>query len=190
MEQPELLQRAVETLERLQIPYLVCGSVASGAFGEPRMTRDIDIVIELRFGNVSALFEAFPAPEFFVTRESIVDAIRSGKQFNVVHPASGNKIDFMMSRDDHWSKSQMQRRQRTCLFGSVQGYAASAEDIIVSKMIYYHEGGSEKHLRDIAGILSIQADKLDREYVGYWAARLKVGDVWDRVVQRCEQARG
>lgn len=63
MEQSDLLRLAVETLERLQIPYLVCGSVASGAFGEPRMTRDIDIVVDLRFGDVTALCDAFPAPE-------------------------------------------------------------------------------------------------------------------------------
>ena len=189
MEQPEFLKLAVETLERLQIPYLVCGSVASGAFGEPRMTRDIDIVIDLRFGNVTPLCDAFPAPEFFVTKESAIEAIRSGKQFNVVHPASGNKIDFMISRDDQWSKSQMQRRQRARLFGAVEGFAASAEDIIVSKMIYYHEGGSEKHLRDITGILSVQQNKIDREYIGYWASRLKISEVWDRVLERCKQAK-
>ncbi len=187
MEQPEFLQLAVETLERLQIPYLVCGSVASGAFGEPRMTRDIDIVIDLRFGNVSALCEAFPAPEFFVTKESAIQAIRSGKQFNVVHPESGNKIDFMISRDDQWSKSQIQRRQRAKLFGSVEGFAASAEDIIVSKMIYYQEGGSEKHLRDITGILCIRAEKIDRDYISQWATRLKVAEVWSAVLRRLEK---
>lgn len=187
MEQADLLQMAIETLERLQIPYLVCGSVASGAFGEPRMTRDIDIVIDLRFGKVSELCDAFPAPEFFVTKDSAIAAIRSAKQFNVVHPASGNKIDFMISRDDQWSKSQMQRRQRAKLFGSVEGYASSAEDIIISKMMYYHEGGSEKHLRDITGILSLRADQVDRDYIAHWATRLKVAEVWSAVLSRLER---
>ena len=180
----------LDRLDAAGVAYYVTGSWALAAYAEPRMTRDIDIVIDLRFGNVTPLCDAFPAPEFFVTKESAIEAIRSGKQFNVVHPASGNKIDFMISRDDQWSKSQMQRRQRARLFGTVEGFAASAEDIIVSKMIYYHEGGSEKHLRDITGILSVQQNKIDREYIGYWASRLKISEVWDRVLERCEQAKG
>lgn len=183
----ELLQLAIETLERLQIPYLVCGSVASGGYGEPRMTRDIDIVIDLRFGKVAELSEAFPAPDFFVSKEAAIEAIRTEKQFNVIHLASANKIDFMIARDCVWSRVQLERRQRIPLFGNVEGFAASPEDIVLSKMLYYHEGGSEKHLRDITGILSVQAEKIDRDYISQWATRLKVAEVWSAVLRRLEK---
>lgn len=136
----ELLQLAIETLERLQIPYLVCGSVASGGYGEPRMTRDIDIVIDLRFGKVAELCEAFPAPDFFVSKEAAIEAIRTEKQFNVIHLASANKIDFMIARDCVWSRVQLERRQRIPLFGNVEGFTASPEDIVLSEMLYYHGG--------------------------------------------------
>src|SRR2546426_357758 len=152
MEQLDFLRLAIEILERLQIPYLVCGSVASGAYGEPRMTRDIDIVIDLRLGRISDLCEQFPAPEFYVSKEAARDAVRQGTQFNVVHPTTGNKIDFMISRDDVWSRQQLARRRREKLFGTLEGFTASPEDVIISKMRYYQEGGSEKHLRDITGI--------------------------------------
>jgi predicted nucleotidyltransferase len=187
MELPDLLRLTIETLGRLQIPYLVCGSVASGGYGEPRMTRDIDIVIDLRFGKVAELCEAFPEPEFFVSKDAAIEAIRTEKQFNVVHLPTANKIDFMISRDCVWSRLQLERRQRVTLFGNVEGFAASPEDVILSKMLYYHEGGSEKHLRDITGILSIQAEKIDREYISQWATRLKVAEVWSAVLRRLEK---
>ena len=91
-----------------------------------------------------------------------------------------------MEQPDHWSKSQMQRRQRVTLFGSVEGFAASPEDVILSKLLYYFEGGSEKHLRDITGILSIQAEKIDRDYISQWATRLGVPDVWSAVLRRLQ----
>ena len=190
MQLHDLLRLAIETLERLQIPYLVCGSVASGGYGEPRMTLDIDIVIDLRFGKVAELCEAFPAPEFFVSKDAAIEAIRTEKQFNVIHLASANKIDFMISRDCVWSRVQLERRQRVTLFGSVEGFAASPEDVILSKMLYYFEGGSEKHLRDITGILSIQAEKIDREYISQWATRLGVTEVWSAVLDRLQRLEG
>lgn len=184
MEQSDFLCRAIEILERLKIPYLVCGSVASGAYGEPRMTRDIDIVIELRLGQVSDLCAEFPAPEFYLNKEAAREAALKGTQFNVVHPETGNKIDFMISDDDAWSQSQMTRRQRVRLFGAIDGFAASPEDIIISKMRYYQEGGSEKHLRDITGILCVEAVTVNRDYVTQWATRFHLTKIWDAILQR------
>ncbi|MFM9960057.1 MAG: hypothetical protein ACKV2Q_02395 [Planctomycetaceae bacterium] len=73
------------------------------------------------------------------------------------------------------------------MFGEVDGFSASPEDIILSKMRYYKEGGSEKHLRDIAGILCVWAIDVDRDYIANWAQRLKVSDVWESVLRRVAQ---
>ena len=187
MEQNDCLRLVIEVLERLKIPYLICGSVASAAYGEPRMTLDIDIVVDLRLGQVSDLCAEFPAPEFYVRKESAREAVLHGTQFNVVHPATGNKIDFMISGTDAWSQAQLARRQKARLFGSLDGFTASPEDIIISKMRYYHEGGSEKHLRDIAGILAVKAVNVDRDYVSQWATRFGVSDVWQAILRRVQK---
>lgn len=188
MEQSDLLQLAVLALDRLQVPYALVGSYASSIWGVSRFTEDIDILIELKLGKVSDLCAAFPEPDFYLSKEAAKEAVRFGTQFNVLHPASGNKIDFMMSRDDVWSRSQFERRERVLIDGNVEAFAASPEDVILSKLRYYKEGGSEKHPRDISGILRTQREQLDRDYIDHWAERLKIRDVWLAVLKRNEQS--
>jgi hypothetical protein len=82
------------------------------------------------------------------------------------------------------------RRQRVRLFGAIDGFAASPEDIISSKMRYYQEDGSEKHLRDITGILCVDAVNVDREYVSQWATRFQLTKIWDAILQRVANTEG
>lgn len=184
MDQAELLAHVLRTLERLKIAYMLVGSVASGAYGEPRMTQDIDIVISVSAAQAARLCAAFPADEFYVSRDAAMAALAQGSQFNVIHPTSGNKIDFIIARNDAWGREQMRRRQRVRILPQQEGFAARAEDLILSKMLYYKEGGSEKHLRDIAGILKISPDEVDRDYVAGWAAQLDVVEIWQAVLKR------
>jgi predicted nucleotidyltransferase len=185
VEQTDLLRFTVETLERLGITYMIVGSYASGAYGEPRLTQDIDIVIDIDWPQARQLCAAFPPAEFYVSLEAALQAARQpGAQFNVLHPSSGNKIDFMIARRDAWGIGQLSRRQRMQLLPGREGYAARPEDIIIAKMLYYHEGGSEKHLRDIAGILKVSGDIVDREYVAGWAERLDLADIWRAILGR------
>ncbi len=184
MEQDELLGQVIEVLERLKITYMIVGSIASGAYGEPRMTQDIDVVVDLRYGDIKPLCEAFGPDEFYVSVEVAAQALQRGGQFNVIHPASGNKIDFMMARHDSWGDEQISRRQRVRILPDKEGYTARPEDIIISKMGYYKEGGSEKHLRDIAGILKISSEEVDRDYVIRWAEKLGLMEVWTAVLRR------
>ena len=184
MKQTELLRRVIDSLDGLGLTYMVVGSFASGSYGEPRMTRDIDIVIGLPPDDVARLCEAFPAPEYYVSSDAAMQAVRDGDQFNVIHPASGNKIDFMIARDDPWGKMQMSRRRRVRMLADVDAYTASLEDIILSKMAYYREGGSEKHLRDITGILRVSGEQADLAYVARWAETLGLTEIWQAIGQR------
>lgn len=184
MTQLELLHRVIEVFEELDIPYMIVGSFASGVYGEARMTRDIDIVAILKYGDASRLAEEFPSPDFYFPRDSVAQAIRTSGQFNIIHSASGNKIDVMMVPDGVWGDMQMQRRQRKNIFSDHEAFVARPEDIILSKMQYYKEGGSEKHMRDITGMLKISPDEIDKEYVETWAETLDVTDVWKAVLRR------
>jgi hypothetical protein len=183
MEQSELLIRLAKSLEAIGVEYLVTGGMASATFGEPRFTNDIDVIADLHDGDVAAFCAAFPQPEFYVSEESIRQAIRDRFQFNVLQPTSGLKIDVILPQDTEFERSRRQRMVRISVFPEVAVCFASPEDVIIRKMEYYAEGGSEKHLRDIAGILKVQADKIDRAYIVAWATRLGVADIW-RVVEK------
>lgn len=180
----DLLRLALSQLESMGISHMVVGSFASGAHGEPRLTHDIDIVIDPTPEQLRALCAAFPREDFYVSIDAAMDALARRSQFNVIHPESGNKIDFMIAGTDPWHREQMRRRQRLLLLPDQEGYVARPEDIIISKMTYYAEGGSEKHLRDITGILRVSGDAVDRAYVERWAGELGVTEVWQAILRR------
>ncbi|MGH7178383.1 MAG: hypothetical protein ACREJC_13475, partial [Tepidisphaeraceae bacterium] len=159
MDQADLLTHAIDVLETVAVPYMVVGSIASGAYGEPRMTQDIDIVIQPTPAQLNQLCAAFPPPDFYVSIEAAQTALQQSGQFNVLDPSSGGKIDFMIARTDPWGREQISRRQRIQVQPGREGFAARPEDLIISKLLYYQEGGSEKHLRDITGMLKISGDR-------------------------------
>jgi len=186
VEQVDLLRLAVEVLERQGIDYMLVGSIASGAYGEPRLTQDIDIVVDLRPDQVNSLCSAFPAPEFYVSEDAARQAVRDRRSFNVIHPATANKIDFMVARDDAWGREQFARRRRIQILPEQEGFAACPEDVILGKLLYYAEGGSEKHLRDIAGIINISSQEINRDDVAHWAAELGIAEVWQAILERLQ----
>jgi hypothetical protein len=186
--QGELLTHAVWVLEQLAIPYMVVGSFTSGAYGEPRLTNDIDVVVDLTMNQIESLCAAFPPDHFYVSREAARSALLQRGQFNVIDPESGNKIDFMIARTDAWGIEQLQRRQKIPLLPDLSAFAARPEDVIVSKMLYYQEGGSEKHLRDIAGILNTSREIVDRDYIDTWAVQFGLTEIWQAVQTKAAQS--
>ncbi|MBH0181632.1 MAG: hypothetical protein HP490_08165 [Nitrospira sp.] len=184
MELHELLDRLVSALERLQIPYLITGSVAAMAYGEPRLTNDIDVVVDINEGHVNGLLAQFPSSEFYLSNEAIRDALARKGQFNIIHPASGLKIDVMIQQGTAFEQSRFGRARLVHFTERQGGRFAAPEDVILKKMEYYREGGSEKHLRDIAGILKVSAGTIDESYIGLWANQLGLLDIWEAVLRR------
>ena len=184
MDQADLLRHAIEALEARGIDYMVVGSFGSAVYGEPRLTHDIDIVVQLSAAQAERLCGAFPDPEFYVSREAARQAVLGHGQFNVIHPTSGNKIDFMMARDDAWGRSQLARRLRKPILPDREAFVAAPEDVIIGKLWYYHEGESNKHLRDIASMLRVSGDEIDIAYVEHWARQLGFSAGWEAVRER------
>lgn len=184
MDQPSLLQLAIRILEEQGIVYMVVGSLASSAYGYPRYTNDIDIVIDLRPDQVERLCNAFSGSEFYVSSPAAMEAVQFRRQFNVIDTTSANKIDFMIARGDEWSKSQLSRRQVEQIIPGCTGYVAGPEDIIISKMLYYREGQSEKHLGDIANIVVVSGEKLETDYLNKWLEQFALTDIWNAVQTR------
>jgi hypothetical protein len=180
----EFLEKVISALDNLRVPYLVTGSVAAMAYGEPRLTNDIDIVAALEDKHIPDLLNAFSSDEFYISEEAMKEAVRHQKQFNIIHPTSGLKVDIIIRHDTPFDDSRFSRVRRIHPAETYQAYFASPEDVIIKKMEYYKEGGSEKHLRDITGILKVSGEIVDRTYIADWAKRLDLTEIWDAVQER------
>jgi len=183
MEQSDLLRHLVRCLEKLDIPYFITGAVASIAYGEPRLTNDIDIVAEINDGHVTKLMECFPEGEYYLDSDAILEAIKRRHQFNIIHPGSGLKVDVMIPKRDAFDESRFARIKRMRPLEDTEANFASPEDVIIKKMEYYKKGSSDKHIRDIMGMLKISAEMIDLGYISSWAKKLHLDDIWELIVE-------
>jgi hypothetical protein len=184
MTEAELLRYVVEAFEALGIDYMISGSQASIYYGEPRFTQDIDIVAHLDAAHVPGLLTRFPPPDFYVAEDAVREAIAAHGQFNIIHPDSGLKVDVIVRKDTPYELTEFARRQRLPAVEGRDACFARPEDVILYKLIYYREGASERHLRDVAGILRVSGDEVDLAYIDEWARRLDLTDVWNAIRRR------
>jgi hypothetical protein len=181
----DLMKMTAEALECLDIPYFVTGSLAAMAYSEFRTTLDVDIVIAVGPRDVPGLLHAFASDDFYIDAIAVRRAVEAFDQFNVIHHPSSYKLDFMVVDDDGYDASRLSRRRRITLEG-VPIWVAAPEDVILKKLMYYREGGSDKHLRDIASMFKVSGDQIDRAYGEHWAMRLGVSDLWRYMIARVE----
>lgn len=184
MEQSDLLRFVVAVLERLGLRYLVTGSTVTIFYGEPRFTNDIDIVVLLPPDAVSALCREFPERDFYVSEAAARDAVHRHSQFNIIHPASGLKIDVIVPAADEFNRSRFERATRVRAGADWDAVFSSPEDAIIKKMEFFREGGSDKHLRDIAGVLTTSGEQIDLAYIERWVERLSLSEIWHAIVER------
>ena len=147
-----------------------------------RSTIDIDVLVDLQPTDVDRLKERFPEPDFFLDEVSARKSVEEGQQFNILHVPSAMKIDVFPPTDPI-ARSQIER-SRLRRVGDVEARISPPEELIVSKLVYYREGGSDKHVNDIAAMLRISSDVIDREHVESLAARRGVLDLWREILQR------
>ncbi len=177
--------KVTQVLEKLNIPYLISGSLASTLYGMVRTTQDSDIVAEMRPEHIGP-FTASLEAEFFIDEATIGAAIRDNSSFNIIHRESMFKVDTFVPQLRPFLRSQMARAQREVLSTEPEASArfASAEDTILSKLEWYRLGNevSERQWRDVLGILRSRAGGLDLEYLQEWGRDLKVSDLLDRAL--------
>lgn len=184
MTQAELLRYVAGVLEELEVTYMIGGSQASVYYGDPRFTQDIDVVTDLRLQHITALVDRFPADEFYMSTEAAREAVETRGQFNIIHPSSGLKVDVFVNKDTDYDRLRLGRRQRLPLVPGSEAYFARPEDIILYKMIYFREGQSDVHVRDILGMLKVSGPEIDTAFIAEWAQQLDLTGIWDAVLRR------
>lgn len=178
-----ILEKLRDALVAAEIPYFVTGSLASSAHGVPRSTNDIDIVISPSRQQLEKLLQQFPESEFATDREDAFDALLRRSLFNIVDYASLWKIDFIIRQYTPFDASRFARRAIVEIAGA-NLYAASAEDILITKLWWAKLGESERQIADAAGIIQVQGERLDAEYVDRWVAVLELDQQWQAALGR------
>lgn len=168
--------------DALGVTWLVGGSVASSILGEPRATADVDLVADLRGRHVSALYAAL-VDTYYIDEDATKAAVRTRGTFNVIQLASMTKVDIYCSADEPLAREELKRR----IFVEVDGEripCASAEDIILQKLIWFTAGGgvSDRQWRDIRGVIKVQGSALDRAYLEHHAESHGVLDLLHRAL--------
>jgi hypothetical protein len=179
--QQDLLKKVVAVLDEAGIEYMVTGSIASSLQGEPRLTHDLDFLVEISADQVAVVLAAFPHPEFYVSEEAAAEAIRTEGMFNVLHTTEGDKVDFWILTSDAFDQARFGRRYVERVFG-LDLKVSMPEDTILMKLRWAKlSGGSEKQFLDALHVYEVQAGTLDLAYIEQWADTLGVTHDWLRV---------
>lgn len=168
-------------LERAGIDYCIVGGLASIAYGRPRLTLDADLVVSLKPLQVRSLLEAFPEDEFYLPPADVLQAElqrESRGHFNILHQHSALRADCYLPGRSELAQWELAHRQRLPM-GSSEAWFAPPESIIIHKLIFHREGGSEKHIEDIRGILTA-GTSIDRTVVEHWVEQLGLTQGWCR----------
>jgi predicted nucleotidyltransferase component of viral defense system len=166
----ELLREIIEKLESQNFPYMVSGSLALSAYILPRMTRDIDVIIELEDKMVDAFIKLFDQ-NFYLHEPSIVEEVRRKGMFNVIDHRSGYKVDFVVRKDIEFRKVEFSRKRKMMVMGIYMS-VVSVEDLILSKLIWIQQVQSQKQMEDISGLLRDASP--DLHYLKEWITKLNI----------------
>ena len=174
-DQLSILKLVTGRLDAALIPYMITGSIAAGNYGHPRMTRDIDIVVQLEPADATRLAAAL-GDEFAADPETIRAAISRQSLFNVIHREAVVKVDFVVRKNAAYRIEEFGRRRLVEIDGHPL-WMVAPEDLILSKLVWARGSRSELQLRDVRSVLRFQRATLDRAYLDRWAISLSVDDL-------------
>ena len=174
-------------LDELGIEYAVGGSLAGSIHGVARATQDVDLVVRLSVEQVTSLHRAI-SRDFYADDVAILDAIRRGVSFNLIHLESGFKFDLFVAARHPLGSEQLAHKRKiaTAVLGGepMEFQVISAEDIILVKLHWYRQGNeiSERQWNDLKNLMAVQAARVDRSYLDSQASRLGVDDLLKRLL--------
>ncbi len=179
-EQLEFVKQIASRLASAEINYMMTGSMAMAVYATPRMTRDIDVVIESRPEHVDTIVRLFET-HCYVSRDAVRQAIETQGMFNVIHNEWIIKADFIVCKDSPYRLVEFGRRREIDVQGTPVAVVAP-EDLILSKLDWARESGSELQRRDVQNIIAAVGD-LDWDYLEQWAGQLQLGEMLEQARQ-------
>ncbi|MEI6049737.1 MAG: nucleotidyl transferase AbiEii/AbiGii toxin family protein [Bacteroidota bacterium] len=165
----DLLQKVCQSLNEHEIKYMVSGSIALNIYAIPRMTRDIDIVLELSENKIDEFTDLFP--NSYYDKNVIKDEVKRKGMFNVIDHSTGFKIDFIIRKESEYFNLAFEQRQRISEFGT-ELWVISLNDLIIAKLIWIQQYQSERQIFDIENLL-LNPDK-DIDYIKNWCNKLNL----------------
>jgi hypothetical protein len=173
----QVLRAVLPTLEQLGIPYLLTGGIAATLHGRPRFTQDIDVVIDPTKTQLSQLLDALH-PNFAVNHDAARDAHARHGEFIAIHRTLIFKVDFWFSTGHAFDRSRLARAQGMEIAPALIARVATAEDVIISKLLWLQQGATERSADDIRGIVRARGENLDLVYLEEMAREMDLQAVW------------
>jgi len=180
MNEQELLADCLRRLNRAGVSYYLTGSMASNYWGIPRTTHDLDFVVQLPPSAVPRIVQEFSG-DFYLDEAAVRAAYQPPRQFNAVDTRSALKVDFWLPKPEPFDREMLRRRVSTALFGE-PAWIATAEDVILHKLLWNRISPSDRQLGDAAGVVAVQGDALDKNYLRHWAQELKLTSELERLL--------
>lgn len=180
-EEIEILKLTAERLNKAGFSYMISGSMAGNYYSVPRMTRDIDIVIELKnidIDNFAAIFDK----DFYLDKETIKKETSRKGMFNLIHNKYIIKIDFIVRKESKFQKLAFSRKKQV-LIENKPIWFISAEDLILSKLLWAKDSHSETQLKDAANLLT-SVKNLDMAYIQRWLKNLKLDSIYEEAAKK------
>ena len=163
-------------LDGANIGYMLTGSMAMNYYAQPRMTRDIDLVVALRPGDTDRVVHLF-TPDYYVSREAVDSSITHNSMFNLIHQESVIKVDCIVRKQTEYRLTEFERRQRIKI-ADFETWIVSKEDLILSKLFWAKDSHSELQLRDVRNLI---ATGCDRAYIEQWTTALELSNLWQEI---------
>lgn len=172
----DILKDVSDKLEKLKLPFMLTGSLAMSHYTEPRMTRDLDIVIQIPSSAINSFCAEFNK-DYYLTEEAISDAVKTMFIFNIIHLQSNVKVDFIVRKNSEFRLNEFERRIKIS-FGEFETWIVSKEDLIISKIEWIKMSDSDLQKRDVKNLLK---SGYDADYLLYWLKRLDLLEVYEKL---------
>lgn len=177
-EELEILKEVTQRLEKVKIVYVISGSIAANYYTIPRMTRDLDVIVEMKDSDISRFIRSFKA-DFFVDEEVIREEVKNRGMFNLIHTKYAFKVDFIVRKETAWQKEMFSRRQKIRV-DNISAWLITIEDLILAKLLWAKDSLSELQLNDVRNLLESKG-AVDRLYVEKWVLELALEHVYQKV---------
>ena len=179
MSSAEIFREIIGALDQTHIPYMVVGSFASNLYGAGRATQDIDLVLSATPEQIRTFLSLLPTTKYYFELNTALEACRHKDMFNILDMERGWKIDLIFEKPSAYHRQAFQRRTAAEI-ELVPLFAATAEDTIVSKLEWAKMGESLRQIEDVAGILRVRGESVDRPYIEKWVKELGLTSEWTR----------